>query len=237
MHKGSSTWLLIVVASLIVGCGSSSSSDPNDSLVAWWRFDEASGSTAADASGHGNTATILNGGWGEGHVGSGLSMDGGNDGIVTVPMSDSLRSTGDEITVMAWTYRTAGHNVDVLGHGYPTLFFGFHGPRFKWQFELANGRTMECYADPKHEAKLDRWVHLAATYDGWSARLYADGEQVCSRWTWGEIKMPDDPFTVSGYMDDEDRIVDEITGRLDDVRLYNRALSQREIRSIAGLGE
>jgi hypothetical protein len=33
-------------------------------------------------------------------------------------------------------------------------------------FELANGRTMECYADPKHEAKLDRWVHLAATYDG-----------------------------------------------------------------------
>jgi hypothetical protein len=38
-------------------------------------------------------------------------------------------------------------------------------------------------------------------------------------------------------MDDEDRLVDEITGRLDDVRLYNRALSQREIRSIAGLGE
>jgi hypothetical protein len=229
--------MLLLTAGLIAGCGSPSNSDSNDSLVAWWRFDEASGDMAADSSGHENSATILNGGWGEGHTGSGLSMDGDNDGIVTVPISDSLRSTSDEITVMAWTYRTDGHNVDVLGHGYPTLFFGFHGPRFKWQLELANGRRMECYADPKYEAKLDRWIHIAATYDGWTARLYADGEQVCSKWTWGDIKMPDGPFTMSGYMNDAGRIVDEITGRLDDVRIYNRALSQRQIRSIAGLTE
>ena len=41
---------------------------------------------------------------------------------------------------------------------------------------------------------------------------------------------------MSGYLDDSGRIIDEITGRLDDVRIYNRALSPTEIRSIAGLG-
>lgn len=244
MHKGRRAWLLCIAAGVVIGCGSPSH-DPNDGLVAWWRFDEGSGVSAADASGHENTATILNGGWSEGHTDNALtdraltenalSMDGGNDAIVLVPMSDSLRTTAREITVMAWTYRTAGHNVDVLGHGYPALFFGFHGPRFKWQFVLANGRRMECYADPKYEAGLDRWIHLAATYNGWIARLYADGEQVCSKWTWGNITMPDVPFTLSGYLDDSGRIVDEITGRLDDVRIYDRALSQAEIRSIAGL--
>jgi hypothetical protein len=235
MHKGWSISMLAVTTVLTVGCGSPNH-DPSEGLVAWWRFDEGAGTSAADASGNQNTATILNGAWGEGHADNALAMDGGNDGIVTVPMSDSLRATAGEITVMAWTYRTAEHNVDILGHGYPTLFFGFHGPRFKWQFVRANGRQMACYADPKYVAGLDQWIHVAATYNGWIARLYANGEQVCSKWTWGDIAMPDVPFTMSGYLDGSGRIVDEITGRIDDVRIYDRALSQAEIRRVAGLG-
>ncbi len=234
MPKGWCTWLLAITTGLVAGCGSPKH-DPNDGLVAWWRFDEGAGATAADASGHQNTATIVNGAWGEGRTENALSMDGGNDGIVTIPMSDSLRTTAGEITVMAWTYRTAEHNVDIFGHGYPTLFFGFHGPRFKWQFVLANGRQMACYADPRYKAALDQWIHVAATYNGWLARLYANGEPVCSKWTWGDIAMPDASFTMSGYLDGSGRIVDEITGRIDDVRIYNRALSQAEIRSVAGL--
>jgi len=235
MPKGCATLFVGMLAALIVGCGSPGS--PGDHLVAWWSFDEGAGTLAHDASGHQNTATILNGGWGEGHSGGALLMDGGNDSIATVALSDSLRSTTDEITVMAWTYRSATHNVAVLSHGYPALFFGFHGARFKWQIEHAGGRQTACYADPKYEAKLDRWIHLAATYDGWVARLYADGVEVCSKWAWGAIKTPDAPFTMSGYLDGSGHIVDEITGRLDDVRIYDRALSQRDIRQIAGLAD
>ena len=211
--------------------------DSDPSLVARWTFDDGAGTRAADASGHDNVATIVNGAWGEGRSGTALLMDGGNDGIATIALSDSLRSPTDEITVMAWTYRTAKHNVAVISHGYPALFFGFHGAQFKWQLEQQNGRRAECYAAPEHEAKLDRWIHLAATYDGWVARLYADGVEVCSRWTWGKIKTPEVPYTISGYLDGSGRIVDEITGRLDDVRIDNRALSEKEIRSIAESAE
>jgi hypothetical protein len=229
-HGKPARWLAVVL--VLTGCDATNDT-ARSHLVAQWQFDEGTGKTAADASGHGNTASIRGGSWAEGHVGQALLMPGGNDGIVTVPLSDSLRTTADQITVMAWTYRTAQHNVAVVSHGYPTLFFGFHGSQFKWEIEHANGRITECYANPKFVAGLDRWIHLAATYNGWIARLYADGVEVCSRWTWGALQMPDTPFTISGYLNDSGQIVDEITGRIDDVRIYNRALSAQQIRDVA----
>lgn len=214
------------------GCGRHGG---DDDLVAWWRFDEGVGPIAADASGHGNVATLQNGGWGAGRSGAALAMNGGDDGIVTASLSPSLRATADEITIMAWTYRTAEHNVAVVSHGYPELFFGFHGPQFKWQVHRANGRSTECYADKKYVAGLNRWIHLAATYNGRSAKLYADGVEICSRWAWGSIAMPATPFTISGYLRKDGQIVDEITGRIDDVRIYARALSGEEIRAVADI--
>lgn len=159
-------------------------------------------------------------------------MDGGNDGIVVVPLSQSLRSTADAITITAWTYRTAEHNVDVVGHGYPGLFLGFHGPSFKWEIVNAAGEYASCYADPEHRAEIGRWIHLAATYDGHAARLYADGRHICRRKLTGPIAMPDTPFTISGYFAKDGAIVDEISGRIDDVRIYDRALTVAEIHSL-----
>jgi hypothetical protein len=46
--------------------------------------------------------------------------------------------------------------------------------------------------------------------------------------------MPEVPFTIGGYLEDSGRIVDEITGRIDDVRIYARALSAAEIRKLRG---
>ena len=226
-------WLVMSLV-LLPGCGPASDDTQDKAhLVAWWKFDEGAGQRAADASGNGNLATINNGGWAEG--GDALQMDGGNDGIVVVPLSDSLRSTADEITVMAWTYRSAEHNVAVVSHGYPDLFFGFHGPQFKWQLLHANGRRTSCYADKKYVASLGRWIHVAATYNGWVAKLYADGVEICSKWSWGPIAMPEKPFTMSGYLEDSGQIVDEITGRIANVRVYDRALSADQIRAVASI--
>jgi hypothetical protein len=207
--------------------------DPNEALVARWTFEEGKGEVAADVSGGGHTATMREGWWGLGREGGGLSMDGGNDDIVVVPLSNRLQATGEEITVMAWAYRTAEHNVAVVAHAYPALFFGFHGPQFKWQLSDGDGDLrVRCYADPKHHAALNTWFHLAATYDGWMARLYVDGEEICNDWFWGSIGMPEGPFTLSGYFDDDGDVIDEMTGLLDDVRIYDRALDQEQIRSI-----
>jgi len=242
---------MMTVVAVLVACDSGGSSGVrvpdgfhrDSGLVAQWRFDDGVGESAVDSSGFGNTGTIRNGEWGRGKNGGGLQMNGGNDSIVVVPLSDSLRSTADAITVMAWTYRTDEHNVAVVAHGYPALFFGFHGPQFKWAIrsdlsiwdravqKLGSARATraDCYADPRYHALLNEWIHIAATFDGETTRLYANGVEICSRPLAGSIRMPDAPFTISGYLGDGGAIVDEITGMLDDVRIYNRALSEHAI--------
>jgi hypothetical protein len=208
-------------------------SPPDQALVGRWKFDEAQGVTAADSSGHGNSGTILNGEWGVGAHGRALLFDGGEDSVVTVPLSDTLRATTSGITVTALAFRTEEHNVALVAHGYPTLFFGFHGSQFKWQVSLDNGRGGTCYADLKYRAELNRWYHVAATYNGWVARLYVDGQEICKDWTWGAIRMPETPFTIGAYLNDEGKIVDEMSGLIDDVRIYSRALSASEIKVLA----
>jgi hypothetical protein len=222
-------WLLL----LSTGC----TVPPDQGLVGWWKFDEAQGVAAADSSGNGNAATVLNAEWSAGAEDGGLRLDGSGDSVITVPLSDGLRATSQGITVSARAYRTAEHNVALVAHGYPTLFFGFHGPQFKWQIALDSGRSGSCYADARYRADLDRWYHVAATYNGWVARLYVDGEEICTDWTWGSIKMPDVPFTIGAYLDDHGKIVDEMSGMIDDVRIYSRALSAREIEALAAGSE
>jgi hypothetical protein len=213
--------------------------DGKRGLAGWWKFDENSGTLAADSSGNGNTATIHNGGWADGKIGAALQMKGGNDGIVTVPLSDSLRSTADAITVMGWVYRTVERNMSMVGHGYPYLFLGFHGTQFKWQIHNTNGKTVSCYADPEYGTTINRWFHLAGTYDGKTLLLYVNGMQICRQRLWREapIGMPDMPFTLSGYLRETGEIFDETAGRIDDVRIYNRTLSAADIRSIYEAGK
>jgi len=160
-------------------------------------------------------------------------MNGGDDSIVRIPLSDSLRSTGgsiaNKITVMAWGYRTANHNVALISHGYPDLFFGYHGPQYKWQLRNQNGTFVECYAG---NAPLNEWQHVAATFDGSRAILYVNGIEICNRPLAGAIPMDESPFLISGYINNNNQIVDEITGKIDDVRIYNKALNQTEIQAI-----
>ena len=220
---------VVLLLLLPAGC---SNPPPDQALVGWWKFDDAQGDVAKDFSGKGNTGTILNGEWGAGVDGGALLLDGSGDSVVTVTLSDSLRDTADGITVTALAYRTAEHNVALVAHGYPTLFFGFHGSQFKWEISLDNGRGASCYADPQYRAGLNRWYRVAATYNGWVARLYVDGEEICKDWTYGSINMPDTPFTIGAYLDKHHKIVDEMSGLIDDVRIYDRALSASEIKAL-----
>jgi hypothetical protein len=230
-----------------LSAGEAGTADAGARLIGWWKFDEAVGATAADSSGHGNEATIRNGGWGEGRFGGALEMDGGDDGIVTVAMSESLKSATGDFTLTAWTYRTAEHNVAIVAHAYPTLFLGFHGDRFKWQIGdeaggfwgrvgrwlgLVSASGASCYSGRDHRAALGRWIHVAATYDGEYARLYADGAEICRQPFSGSLNFNDSPLTISGYLSGTGGTVDEITGRLDDVRFYDRALGAGDIRAI-----
>ena len=71
------------------------------------------------------------------------------------------------------------------------------------------------------------WAHLAATYDGATMQLYVNGVQVASRAQTGAIATSTNPLQIGG-----DSIYGQyFAGRIDEVRIYNRALSVAQIQS------
>ena len=171
----------------------SSAQDP--SLVLDLKFDETTGTTVTDSSIYNNDGTILerddsgnpttanDHSWVTGLFGGAMELDGlehNSNSIVDVPYSASLATIEDQFTIMVWVWRDAGSvipqngkvaNVAIFGHDYPTLFFGFHNTLYKVSFGTQFG-FVDCYGG---YAPLDGWVHIAATYDGQAARLYANG--------------------------------------------------------------
>jgi hypothetical protein len=74
---------------------------------------------------------------------------------------------------------------------------------------------------------VGRWSHLAVTYDGTVHRLYVDGVQVASRTESGPILRTSDPLWIGG----NHPYGEYFRGVIDDVRVYNRALSPVQVRA------
>ena len=69
------------------------------------------------------------------------------------------------------------------------------------------------------------WTHLATTYDGTTVRLYVNATLVASAPATGGIGVSGSPLSIGGTA----AYGEFFNGRIDDVRIYSRALSQLEI--------
>uniref|UniRef100_UPI00261650A1 galactose oxidase-like domain-containing protein n=1 Tax=uncultured Maribacter sp. TaxID=431308 RepID=UPI00261650A1 len=247
--------------------------DPN--LIVDLKFDDGSSTTATDSSSYGNDAFIeerdnngntippVNYSWETGLFGGAIEFDGlehNSNSLLFMPYSSSLATLNNNITVMAWVYRnSAGStipqtgkvaNVGLLSHDYTsTLFFGFHNTMYKWAFETDNG-PVDLYAG---NTPMDTWVHIAATYDGKIAKLYANGELISWKERTGTIPFLNDGslqshFTTSGFFDNrtpaelpgyanQSGITDEINGKIDEFKIYNKILGEEEIKNVFKEGQ
>ena len=197
-------------------------------LVAAYGFDEVSGGKAVDASGKQNHGTITEakrGNWGR--FGRALLFDGVND-WVTVSDSSSLDLISG-MTVEAWVYPTVVMN---LGN---TIVVKEDGTANSAYYLYANedsnrpisGARIGGYQVVSGPSALPvkKWSHLASTYDGQSLRLFVNGNEVARRPQSGKIPVSGGKLRIGG-----NAIWGEyFTGRIDEVRIYNRALSQAEI--------
>jgi hypothetical protein len=205
-------------------------------LVARWRMDETGGTVAADASGNGNTGTLRNGaGWTPGRIGGALRLDGVDD-HVSVNDSASLSSPASQITVACWAYRTgnkgAWQTLATRQRGVQwddQWFLGFNNNQYWFGVHTTAGYPQA--AGPL--APLNQWVHVAGTYDGATVRLFVNGVQVATAAGSGTILREAKPLLIGAGMNDATGIAgDGFLGWMDDVRLYNRALSASEIQAL-----
>ena len=83
------------------------------------------------------------------------------------------------------------------------------------------------HADSEQAVPARRWAHLAMTYDGTTVKLFIDGDEVATRPTTGRILTTADPLWIGGSRP----YGEHFRGRIDEVRIYDRALDRNQLRS------
>jgi hypothetical protein len=196
-------------------------------LVAAYSFNKVIGTTVSDDSGHGNTGSIGSAaGTTYGMFGGALVFNG-TSAMVTIPDVSSLRLTTD-MTLEAWvrpsTVTAAWRDVIYKGNDnyYLAATSNQTVPAGEGKFGT---NAVVTYGTTALVANV--WAHLAVTYDGAILRLYVNGAQVSSRAQTGNIATSTNPLQIGG---------DSIWGRyfhgtIDEVRIYNQALSPSEIQT------
>lgn len=199
-----------------------------DGLVGHWRFDEGRGNATADWSGIGNTASLKGGiSWAPGKVSGAVQLNGLRRQYVETSKAASQLGIGGASarTVAAWVYTQSFDNGGVfdLGNYASAENFALKTQKVEnhWRVNLWSSGEI----DFTH-ASLNSWVHFAVTYDGSVARVYANGSEVGSRAA--TLNTTDlVTFRIGRWRDDY------FTGKIDEVRVYNRALTASEIRALA----
>ncbi|UCF16885.1 MAG: LamG domain-containing protein, partial [Phycisphaerales bacterium] len=202
-------------------------SDPD--LVAWWKLDEGGGATVVDWSGHGNHGTLQGDPeWTDGIDAGALDLDGGGDYVNFRGTSDLPAGTSAR-TLCGW-----GKTNTVAGGWRWIAAYGTEGTSLA-MFIGMNGTSLYGggYGDDVPLSGLsgfwevDVWHHICLTYDGTTARLYADGILVAS-----EAKTWDLPLSRAHIGRQVNNAAEFWNGLVDDVRIYSRVLTPDEIAQV-----
>jgi len=198
-------------------------------LIAAYSFDEGSGTTVNDLSGTGNNGTTTNTTWSTaGKFGKALSFNGTNS-WVTVADSASLDLTSG-MTLEAWV------NPTTLGTVWRTIIMKEQPSELVYTLYGNTSTTRpsgNVYVGGEVETRgtaaltTNAWTHLAVTYDGSTLRLFVNGVEASNKAISGSMQVSTGVLRIGG-----NGIWGEyFSGLIDEVRVYNRALTAGEIQS------
>jgi fibronectin-binding autotransporter adhesin len=202
-----------------------------NNLVGYWKLDEAQGTVLQDSSGNGNTGTLSGSiTWAtQASALPGLTFDDYaqitfSGGYAKLGVNN-MPATNGAITFSAWvnlTSNASNQNFLALSGGSGNLLqFGVRGTNYMvWQ----NGATSTLTGP----SALTGWHHLAYTYNGSSVdTIYVDGTAYTGSF------MHDAGATTSAWIATYSGGSESLNGAMDDVRIYDIALSASQIAQLA----
>lgn len=192
-------------------------------LISAYSFDEPSGTTSYDYSGT-NNATLISGATRDlsGKNSLGISFDG-TSGRLEIQDSPSLDLVSG-MTLEAWVYPTVsgGWRTIIMKETDGDLVYALYQNDLGYPAVWING-TVNAASGTKLARNV--WTHIAGTYDGKILRLYVNAVQKKTFATSSDIALSDGKLSIGG-----NTVWGEyFQGKIDDVRIYNRALSPTEI--------
>ena len=213
--------------------------DITTGLVGYWPFEEGNNNAEAiDHSGNANGGVVMldtKTAWKTGKVGSALEIPDTLGAGVTVRPSASIDGIRGGMTIAAWVYRDSNitdRNTAVASRQLRGTSSEIYALSFQNNILMA-----WMYAEPpaanvnlrsRKTAPLTTWVHVALTYDGGTVHLYQDGEDVGSI-AYTTLLIPSGNPLVLGNNMNITGADQPLIGRLDEVRVYNRALPHTAI--------
>ncbi len=214
-------------------------------LVGHWKMDEGGGSKIADSSGKGNDGSVTAGKptWIAGVQGTallfhGLGVSGGGGDTITVPHSASLDISGP-ISIALWIRpeaddpegkaTTTAPMAKAISTASPSWSFQV---RYGWNSNLKSFMSFTFNTTPRAWAFVDRkltryeWCHIACSYDGTTLKAFLNAAQTDST-PMGAITKSPTPVLIGS-----DGWGCDWIGAIDDVRMYNNALTPEEIKAV-----
>ncbi|MFH1719364.1 MAG: LamG domain-containing protein, partial [Planctomycetota bacterium] len=228
-HKGN-VWTFTTMPAIAVH------DDPN--LVGWWTFDEGMGTTALDWSGHGNHGILFGPGWTTPGLLGDAALNFTGSSYVAIENLTYAGTDYAEVTVSLWI-RTSMWNEQYIASfdrdQYWRLGIGLNGVgpgNVGWHVLTSAGQI-----DLGSAMRVDNgaWHHVCGVFDNGRLTLYIDGwpdASVTSGRTFGTgntryglLGANNNATTFDGSRG----IGSPIAGDIDDMRIYNRALTPKEI--------
>ncbi len=208
---------------------SASVTNPIPNLLAWWKFNDASGSSAVDSSGNSYTASLTGSPlpkWTNGLLSGALWFDGVDfQGYGTAPSI----TYGTNFSVAAWVLP------DNLSAAYRRIF----ETSFSYSFYIGAGAEMTNALWIVNNPSIGTckggaftagsWAHVCGTYDATSGKgiLYFNGVPVNTNTFTAPTNGPWVGYIGSSYVHDSKWL-----GRVDDLRIYSRAISPSEVNTL-----
>src|SRR3990167_453699 len=227
----------------------------NKGLVGYWSFNEGTSTIALDYSGNNNKGTLTSmaspstptSGWNPGRLGKALNFDGSND-YVDAGSGGSLDLGGlTAMSASVWfkpgtSLGTTNNNKMVLSREDGTANCQYRlgyrpvSTSNRWRFIVRTGGTgctgtSQIVNGVTEIDNTSKWYHVVGIYDGTNIKLYVNGALDATAAGSGSINTDaTTPFLIGKYT------TNTIFGLIDEVRIYNRALSAGEVAALYNSG-
>ncbi len=208
-------------------------------LLGWWKMDETGGNIAYDSSSNGANATVHGGTFTTGYLSNALYLAGSTNNATLTSVDTT------QITVAAWVYADGNG-----GSSFPRVLvtpgcylnFRFDGSANNNALDFAttttaNGSTVDGeWLSPPDSIGAGAWYHVAVSYDKSSTgnvpALFVNGSPMSLTLLTSPTAAPPS-YAGTTYIGNRPDLTRGWDGLIDDLRIYNRLLSDAEVQALA----